>query len=97
VQQRKLGAEVPGEGCGPSHDLPASGRVIHCGENAPGRLAHAAIDDERRDGQSSDQALESTAPAPVPSLASEHYNLRTKACGRLGKAIDWRADSHLYR
>ena len=97
VQQRELGAEVLSEGRCPTHDVAANRSVIHRGENAPGRLAYAAINNECRDGKSSNQALEGTAPASVQSLASEHDKLRTKGCGRLGKAIDRRADSHLYR
>jgi hypothetical protein len=97
VQQRKLGAKVLSEGCCPTHYFPANGTIIHGGENAPGGLAYPAINNECRDSKSSNQALESTAPAPVQRLASEHDKLRTKARGRLGKTIDWRADSHLYR
>ncbi len=97
VQQHELGAEVLSEGRGPTHDVAANRGVIHRGENAPGRLAYAAINNECRDGKSSNQALEGTAPAPVQSLASEHDKLRAKGCGRFGKAFDRRADSHLYR
>jgi hypothetical protein len=97
VQQRKLGPKVLSEGCCPTHYFPPNGTIIYGGENAPGGLAYPAINNECRHSKSSNQALESTAPATVQSLASEHYKLCTKARGRLGEAIDWRADSHLYR
>ena len=97
VQQRKVGAEVPGEGRGPTHDVAADGSVIHRGENAPGKLAHATIYHEGRNRKSSNQALEGPAPAPVHGLAAKHYQVRIKGRGRLGQAIDRRADPHLYR
>jgi hypothetical protein len=97
VQQHELGAEVLSERCGPTHDVAANRGVIHRGEDAPGRLAYAAINNECRDGKSANQALEGTAPSPVQSLASEHDKLSAKGCGRLGQALDRRADFHLYR
>jgi hypothetical protein len=88
VQQHELGAEVLSESRGPTHDAAAYRGVIHRGENAPGRLAYAAINNECRDGKASNQALEGTAPVSVQSLASEHDKLRAKGCGRIGQAFD---------
>jgi hypothetical protein len=97
VQQHELGAEVLGEGRCPTHDVAPDPGIIHRGQNPPGGLAYPVINNECRDGKSANQALEGTAPASVQSLASEHYKLRTKGCGRFGQALDRRADSHLYR
>src|SRR5438093_3128209 len=97
MQKRELGVEVLSEGCCPLHYFAANRSIIHCGENAPGGFAYAAINNECRNGKSSKQALEGTAPAPARRLPPEHHKVRTKGCGRLGKAIAWRADSHLYR
>jgi len=97
MQKGELGAKVLSEGSCPLHYFAANRSIIHCGENAPGGFAYAAINNECRNGKSSKQALKGTAPAPARSLPPEHHKVRTKGCGRLGKAIDWRADSHLYR